>query len=129
LAAAQTRAENLPIFSPDGNETPTISQALRQAEQGFDMVIASRMMAGAFNEEDEQRFRPAEVGQPRLHGAATFPGTGRTTSRTRSKTNGFFGAPIYGRSPLHRRVLAVRRADGFVIEYQDVPDQGDEEGS
>ena len=43
------------FFSPDGNEDPKDLPKFRPLlEQGFDLVIASRMMAGAKNEEDDQ---------------------------------------------------------------------------
>jgi glycosyltransferase involved in cell wall biosynthesis len=43
------------FFSPDGNEDPADLPRFRRALQaGADMVIASRMMAGARNEEDGQ---------------------------------------------------------------------------
>lgn len=46
------------FFSPDGNEDPRdISKFRKYLEQGYDVVIASRMMAGAQNEEDHLVFR------------------------------------------------------------------------
>jgi glycosyltransferase involved in cell wall biosynthesis len=48
------------FFSPDGNENPQDLARFRPIlESGADLVIASRMMSGAVNEEDEQflRFR------------------------------------------------------------------------
>jgi glycosyltransferase involved in cell wall biosynthesis len=43
------------FFSPDGNEDPADLPRFRSAlEKGADMVIASRMTAGARNEEDDQ---------------------------------------------------------------------------
>ncbi len=57
-AFCESQAEALIFFSPDGNEDledlPRFVDALRQ---GADMVIASRMMRGARNEEDAQFFR------------------------------------------------------------------------
>ncbi len=41
------------FFSPDGNEDPTDIQKFRSwLEEGYDMVIATRMVCGARNEED-----------------------------------------------------------------------------
>lgn len=46
------------FFSPDGNEDVADLRRFRPLlAQGADIVIASRMMAGAFNEEDAQRLR------------------------------------------------------------------------
>lgn len=47
------------FFSPDGNEDPADLPKFRPLlESGADLVIASRMMRGAVNEEDAQLFRP-----------------------------------------------------------------------
>lgn len=46
------------FFSPDGNEDPKDLPKFRPLlEQGYDLVIASRMMKGAKNEEDDQFLR------------------------------------------------------------------------
>ncbi len=51
-------ADALIFFSPDGNEDPADLPKFRQfIEQGADLVIASRMMKGAVNEEDAQLLR------------------------------------------------------------------------
>ncbi len=43
------------FFSPDGNEDPNdILKFGEYFEKGYDMIIASRMMEGAHNEEDDQ---------------------------------------------------------------------------
>lgn len=47
------------FFSPDGNEDPQdFPKFLQHLEAGADLVIASRMMEGAVNEEDHQFFKP-----------------------------------------------------------------------
>lgn len=47
------------FFSPDGNEDPAdIPRLLTCLEEGFDLSIASRFMAGSRNEEDDHWFRP-----------------------------------------------------------------------
>lgn len=59
LAAASTPAESLVFFSPDGNEDPAdIPKLFKELEGPCDMAVASRMMEGAFNEEDVHWFRP-----------------------------------------------------------------------
>ena len=46
------------FFSPDGNEAiADLGRFRKFLEDGADLVIASRMMAGAVNEEDGQRLR------------------------------------------------------------------------
>jgi glycosyltransferase involved in cell wall biosynthesis len=56
---AGDRVDALVFFSPDGNEDPADLPKFRSfLEAGSDMVIASRMMEGAFNEEDMSWFRP-----------------------------------------------------------------------
>lgn len=58
LAFASTEADALIFFSPDGNENPDDIPRFREhIEAGSAMVIASRMMEGAVNEEDAQRLR------------------------------------------------------------------------
>ena len=47
------------FFSPDGNEDPKDLKVFKEhLSQGADLVIASRMMEGAHNEEDCHFFRP-----------------------------------------------------------------------
>ncbi len=58
IAFRHTTSDALIFFSPDGNETPADILKFRSLlEQGNDMVIASRMMKDAHNEEDDQTFR------------------------------------------------------------------------
>ena len=60
LAFENSKANVIVFFSPDGNEDPADLPKFRNyLEKGFDMVIASRMTRGAWNEEDAQilRFR------------------------------------------------------------------------
>ena len=58
IAFRRTRADALICFSPDGNEEPDDIPRFRPLlEAGNDIVIASRMMKGARNEEDAQRLR------------------------------------------------------------------------
>jgi glycosyltransferase involved in cell wall biosynthesis len=52
-------ADAVIFFSPDGNEDPAdIARFREPLESGADLVIASRMMEGAVNEEDSHWFRP-----------------------------------------------------------------------
>lgn len=59
VALESSTADALCYFSPDGNEDPAdIPKLFAKLEQGCDLAIASRMMAGAFNEEDVHWYRP-----------------------------------------------------------------------
>jgi glycosyltransferase involved in cell wall biosynthesis len=58
IAMAEATGDAVIFFSPDGNEDPKDIPRFRPLlEEGFDLVIASRMMRGAHNEEDEQRLK------------------------------------------------------------------------
>ncbi len=58
LGAGEASGENLVFFSMDGNENPAdIPVIFSKLDQGADMVIASRMMPGAVNEEDVHAIR------------------------------------------------------------------------
>ncbi|BBL71000.1 glycosyltransferase family 2 protein [Methylogaea oryzae] len=58
LAFEQIKADAYIFFSPDGNEDPEDLPKFRKyLSEGADIVIASRMMKGARNEEDDQIFR------------------------------------------------------------------------
>lgn len=58
IGAEAAKGEHIVFFSLDGNEDPAdIPKLFAELDNGSDMVIASRMMKGAFNEEDAQLFR------------------------------------------------------------------------
>lgn len=55
LAVQKAQGDHLVFFSPDGNEDPAdIPQLLKLLRLGNDLVIASRFLPGARNEEDDQ---------------------------------------------------------------------------
>lgn len=59
LGVEQSDADAFVFFSPDGNEDPIdLPRLADHLEQGADLVIASRMMEGAVNEEDDQLIKP-----------------------------------------------------------------------
>lgn len=59
LAFAHAKGDALLFYSPDGNEDPAdIPRFRAHLDAGADMVIASRMMRGAYNEEDAHWWRP-----------------------------------------------------------------------
>jgi glycosyltransferase involved in cell wall biosynthesis len=58
MASELAKGEHLVFFSLDGNEDPDdIPKLFAELEKGADVAIASRMMKGAFNEEDIHVFR------------------------------------------------------------------------
>jgi glycosyltransferase involved in cell wall biosynthesis len=58
LACEASSGDALIFYSPDGNEDPADIPRFRPLlEEGYDVVIASRMMRGSHNEEDEQLLR------------------------------------------------------------------------
>ena len=58
-AVSQIKADAYLFFSPDGNEDPKDFPVFRKhLEEKADLVIASRMIKGARNEEDDHFFRP-----------------------------------------------------------------------
>ena len=56
--AMNTECELLVFFAPDGNENPEdMVPLLNKLREGYDMVVGSRFMKGARNEEDDQFFK------------------------------------------------------------------------
>jgi glycosyltransferase involved in cell wall biosynthesis len=110
-AMREARGEQVVFFSPDGNEDPQdIPKLFAMLEAGADMAVASRMMAGAFNEEDVHWFRPRKwVNQAFTLAANLLWNRGPYVTDT---INGF--------RALTKSAFATIRpdADGFVIEYQ-----------
>lgn len=111
VAAEATDAEALCYFSPDGNEDPAdIPKLFSLVEGGADVAVASRMMKGAFNEEDVHWWRPRKWVNLAFGLAANLLwNRGPFVTDT---INGF-------RAVRRARFLALGcDADGFVIEYQ-----------
>ncbi|MBI5624009.1 MAG: glycosyltransferase family 2 protein [Elusimicrobia bacterium] len=111
LAMASTDADLVVFFSPDGNEDPAdIPKLFELLEAGADMAVASRMMEGAFNEEDVSWWRPRKWVNLAFGLAANLAfNRGPFVTDT---INGFRGV---------RRAAFSRIAPdavGFVIEYQ-----------
>jgi glycosyltransferase involved in cell wall biosynthesis len=58
VGASLTTCDELVFFAPDGNEDPDdLVPLLEKLREGYDMVIASRFLEGARNEEDSQIFK------------------------------------------------------------------------
>ncbi len=58
IAFQEAKNDNVIFFSLDGNENPEDVKKFKPLfDQGYDMVIGSRMMKGAKNEEDDEVFK------------------------------------------------------------------------
>ena len=60
IAFEKSKSDVLIFYSPDGNEDPKDIKSIKNEfikDNKLDLVIASRMMKGAFNEEDNQIFK------------------------------------------------------------------------
>lgn len=111
LGAREAKGEHLVFFSPDGNEDPAdIPRLFVALDEGCDMVIASRMMAGAVNEEDIHWFRPRKwVNQTFGLAANLLWNRGPFITDT---INGYRGITKRAMEQL------ATDEDGFPIEYQ-----------
>lgn len=112
VALEFTDAQTICYYSPDGNEDPDdIPKIFEKIEKdGSDLVVASRMMIGAYNEEDVTAWRPRKwVNQLFTIAANLLWNRGPYVEDT---INGFRAV----------RAESLRRcacdADGFPIEYQ-----------
>lgn len=112
VALEDTDAETICYYSPDGNEDPDdIPKVFEALEKGgHDLVVASRMMKGAHNEEDDQVLKLRKwVNQAFTIIANLLWNRGPWMTDT---INGFRAV----------RADSLRRcacdADGFPIEYQ-----------
>lgn len=90
-ARAHCTASALVFFHPDGNENPSDLPVIRKyLAEGHDFVVASRMISGAVNEDDERVIRLrkwANIGFAMI--ANLF--WGRKGNRTTDVTNGLRG--------------------------------------
>jgi glycosyltransferase involved in cell wall biosynthesis len=112
LAFERIQADAYIFFSPDGNENhEDLKFFPHYLDCGYDLVIASRMMSGAFNEEDVHWWRPRKWVNLALNFLANFFFNHSTTSVTDS-INGFRAI----------RQQAVRKlnltASDYTIEYE-----------
>lgn len=112
IAMTETTGDAIIFFSPDGNEDPKDIVRFRSLlEIGNDMVIASRMMQGAYNEEDHHWFRP------RKWANLTFNLLANLCFRSRGP---WITDSINGFRAVTRNALRLVRTDatGFAIEFQ-----------
>lgn len=100
------------FFSPDGNEDvkdlPKFKDLL---QQGADIVIASRMMAGAFNEEDHQFFKFRKWANNAFNWLANF---------FFRKSGPYITDSINGYRAITRKAAHLLQLDSldYTIEYQ-----------
>lgn len=100
------------FFSPDGNEDPSDIPRFRPIlESGADVVIASRMMEGATNEEDTGWFRPRKWANIVFNRMAYLT-WGRHQPRVTDGINGFRAITTDA-----WRTIALD-GSGYTIEYQ-----------
>jgi glycosyltransferase involved in cell wall biosynthesis len=111
LGMSEAKGDGVVFFSLDGNEDPAdVPKLFAKLEEGGDMAIASRMMRGAHNEEDDHLFRLRKwVNQAFTLIANLFWNRGPYVTDT---INGFRGI----RKSAFERMSPD--AKGFVIEYQ-----------
>jgi glycosyltransferase involved in cell wall biosynthesis len=112
LAAEHARNECLIFFSPDGNENPDdIPRLIEGLAAGYDMVIASRFMAGARSEDDD-KFLFAS----RRWGNLLFTWLVNVLCRGRARISD----TINGYRAITRAAFARLRpdAEGYAIEFQ-----------
>lgn len=112
LAAEHSDADYLVFFSPDGNENwEDIRRFRPYFEQGADLVIASRMMRGAHNEEDEELLRFRKWANNAFNLAANLL-CRREGPYISDSINGFRG--------IRRALFNELGVDavGFTVEYQ-----------
>jgi glycosyltransferase involved in cell wall biosynthesis len=85
------RTDALIYFHPDGNEDPAdLPRMARLLRDGAEFVVASRMIAGARNEEDGQIFKWRKYANLGFVGLANLL-FGHGGNRTTDVTNGFRG--------------------------------------
>lgn len=111
MAFGASNAEALIFFSPDGNENPAdVPRFKPYLEQGYDLVIASRMMTGAVNEEDGQVLKLRKWANLAFDALANW-GWNRGAKITDC---------INGYRAITRRAFDALALDehGFTIEYQ-----------
>lgn len=111
IAFKKTSSDALIFFGPDGNENPQdLSRFRPYLEQGYDMVIATRMVRGALNEEDHQFFKWRKWANKSFNWMAN-----RTWNR-----GPFITDSINGFRGITRNAWVTINPDshGYAIEYQ-----------
>jgi glycosyltransferase involved in cell wall biosynthesis len=111
VAFQKARGDALLFFSPDGNEDPLDIPKFRPfLEQGYDMVVGTRMVKGAHNEEDDLFFKWRKWANNIFNLMANL-----TWNRT-----GFVTDTINGFRAITKSAWKIMALDGpgYTIEYQ-----------
>lgn len=109
IASEEAKYPNLLFFSPDGNEDPNdIPKLISKLNEGYDMIIASRFMKNAHNEEDDQLIKLRKWANQSFTMLVNLFWNGRLTDS------------INGYRIITKKAFDSLRLDGegFVIEYQ-----------
>ncbi len=117
MAFERAQGDALLFYSPDGNEDPADIPKFRQPlEQGAQMVIASRMMKGAHNEEDDLWFKWRKWANNSFNLLANLT----WNRRQAGKKKVFISDTINGYRAITKEAWDLIRPDGlgFTIEYQ-----------
>jgi len=117
VAARRAQGDLIVFFSPDGNEDPAdIPKFRRYYEDGYDMVIASRMMRGGRNEEGAQVIKLRKWANQ----AYTLIANLLWNSRACVTGRGYITDTINGYRAIRRQVFDAIGIDvtDFTIEYQ-----------
>lgn len=110
--AKQKELDALVFFSCDGNENPADLWQFRGFfEQGCDLVIASRMLKGARNEEDDSIIRLRKWGN-KIFAWMAYLTFGWGQKRITDPINGFRGITVAAWSSMD--ILS----EGFSVEYE-----------
>jgi glycosyltransferase involved in cell wall biosynthesis len=116
IAFKNSNSDVLIFYSPDGNENPKDIIRLRNQfieNNNLDLVIYSRMMEGAFNEEDDQIFKFRKWANNIFTFSANLIFNKNYSSNyVTDSINGFRG---FKRSSFN---LLQLDAEGYTIEYQ-----------
>ena len=109
IGASIAKGDILIFFSPDGNENPSdIPILIKKIHDGADLVIASRFVKGARNEEDDQFIKARKWANQFFTFAANIIWKGKVTD----SINGYRAIK---KSVFNKLSLD---AEGFAIEYQ-----------
>jgi glycosyltransferase involved in cell wall biosynthesis len=109
IAVKHAKGENIIFFSPDGNENPAdISKIIYLLGKGNDLVIASRFMKNARNEEDDQILKFRAWANKGFSAIVNFIWKGNISDTI----NGYRGIKKSAYQKLHLDAV------GYAIEFQ-----------
>jgi len=112
IAFKNIKAENFIFYSPDGNENMNdIKKFKKYFDQNYELIIASRMMKGATNEEDTQIIKLRKWANNFFNFIANFS-FNRGNKYITDSINGFRGITLKASKKINIS------ADDFTVEYQ-----------